>query len=194
MKEKFRKAIIILLYGGWALILLMIKTLSIIKVVIEKAAKGTFWISVFYQPFVLIITMLLFSRKLGELLLEFAYGNGDLASLLLWCLIIIFVILYINALTQFLFLCRKKEEKYIKFIGYQKATHNYALLIISFIAIYVAAFPNNAMQINMLLLTFDILFLLCTIIVGLYEYLFAGNHVVEKVYNKMKENIDNELQ
>ena len=192
MGKSLKSCVIKFVYLILGLICLVGRTFSSICY-LKSRKSGVFCLALFFQPTLLAITGLFFYQQIENVLTGFIHGNGNLLVAVALVALILFVLLYLNSVTHFLFLFIKREENYRKFIGYQKSLHNYMLLFISMLAIYVAIVHVNANEFNILLLMFCILFILSMIILELYERLFINNKITEKTYEQIKSHLDNTL-
>lgn len=188
MLNKIKNIFIFLFFFIFACIKLLINALFAILRLNDAISDGLVWFAIFYQPFLVLIVVVLFVDKIDLLLCNFLNGQGDIIPTLFQVIVLITIILLINSIIELIFRIKYKKRDFKSFFSIQKTAHNYMMAIISLIAIYAAIDSYNATTINTMLLAYGILIFICIIITDLYHVLFLSQGVVEDIYNVLLNN------
>ncbi len=160
----------------------------------DAITDGSYWFAVLYQPFLLLLLMVLFVDKIDKIIYSIMIGQADFLYIILLSFILIALTLFINAIIEFICRIRYSDVFYSRFFSIQQHAHNYMMAIISITAIYAAIDAKNAKEINTMLLAFGILIFVCIAITDLYKALFISQNVVKDIciqfedqYNSYKQ-------
>lgn len=153
------------------------------------------WIAAFYQLILLGSVLALFASRIDAIINSILLGQANFVYILLFFIILLTVILFINAIIEFVYRIKHSDENginkngpYNQFFSLQEKANNYIMSIISLIAIYVAIDATNANEINTILLACGILIFLCIVISDLYKALFISQDIVKDVYVQFKNH------
>lgn len=169
---------------------LIINVLCFFLRIKDIISDGVNWVAFLYQPFLVMVVIALFIRKLDILLYGFLKGQGNVVNMLLQIIVIVGIILLVNSFIELLFRIICKNKDFAKFFSVQKNAYNYMMAIISLIAIYTAINSNNATEINTILLALGILIFFCIIITDLYQFFFLSQEVVEKIVKDLQKKYE----
>ena len=117
---------------------LIINVLCFFLRIKDIISDGVNWVAFLYQPFLVMVVIALFIRKLDILLYGFLKGQGNVVNMLLQIIVIVGIILLVNSFIELLFRIICKNKDFAKFFSVQKNAYNYMMAIISLIAIYTA--------------------------------------------------------
>ena len=191
MTNKIKNAFIFIIHFVVSCINLLIASFCSIFRIKDSITDGSIWFAIFYQIFLILITISLFSTRIDALIYDYIYGQEDLASIIILSVILIAIILFINAFIEFIFRLRHKGDTFKALFSLQKSGHNYMMTIISLMALYAAIDSYHANEINTMLLTFGLLIFICIIITDLYNALFLSQNVVKDICNNLQSHYDN---
>lgn len=190
MANKIKNVFIFLILFVFYFIELLFSTLFSVFRIKEHITNGSFWFSVFYQVFLVIITFYLFSTKIDSLIYDYIYGQGNLVSAIILSIELITLILFFNACIEFILRLIYKDDTFDVIFSLQKSGHNYMMTIISLIAIYSAIDTYHANEINTMLLVFGILIFICIVITDLYNSLFLSQNIVKNISNQLQSHYE----
>lgn len=157
-----------------------------------KENVGTYVFALFYQPLLILLSCLLFAKRIDQQYLEYKDGNEtSLIIIGLMLLLTTIIIITGNLITEVMFRIIN-EEKCELFFKSQSVIYNYCFCIISIFAVYIAL--NGSKEDNFELLVFAILTFSCIIVTDAYnKFIFKrnmGKNIVkelleqkEKIYN-----------
>lgn len=191
MANKIKNAFIFIILFVASCIELLIASLFSIFRIKDSITDGLIWFAIFYQMFLIVITISLFSTRINALIYDYINGQGDLVATIMLSVILIAIILFINALIEFIFRLRHKGDTFDTLFSLQKSGHNYMMTIISLMAIYAAIDSYHANEINTMLLTFGILIFICIIITDLYNALFLSQDIVKDICSNLQNHYNN---
>lgn len=154
----------------------------------DAITNGAVWFSIFYQPFLILILMAYFAKKIDSIIYTFINGQGDWEYTIILSLIIIVIILFANAIIELFFRIKFSDEFFVEMFSLQQHAHNYMMAIISLTAIYAAIDTSSADELNTMLLVFGILIFACIAITDLYKALFINQNIVKDIYLEFQEN------
>ena len=144
-------------------------------------------IAILYQPLLIIITTLFFSKPITKVINDFFIGQGNIIYAILLGLVLITSILLLNAFFELFYRIINKGISFETFFNIHKYAHNYIIAIISLLAIYFAINTSNAKEYNIMLLVYGILFFICMIITDIYKEIFLDNKFIIDIYNELYE-------
>jgi len=144
--------------------------------------KGHVWFGIFNQPFVVLFTFIPISSQLDFLLIP--------ENRLFWIILILFEIIIltfiINSVIELIFNLRNKEDVYKDIQELQKYSNNYVLIIISLLALYVAAYPESTHINNLELLIMGSIYSLSTISSDIYRVFIYSKGSVPELAKKVR--------
>ena len=191
MVNKFKNILIFIFLFLISCIEIFINSVLSIFRIKEAITNVTIWFAIFYQFFLISIMISLFSKRIDALINNYINGQVNLDSAAILLFILITIILFINAIIEFLFRLKHKDDTFNKLFSIQTHAHNYMMTIISIIAIYAALDSYHANEINTMLLTAGILIFICIIITDLYNSLFLSQDIVKNIYDNLQTHYNN---
>ena len=150
----------------------------------------TFWIAVFYQPFIMFFVIILFLNKIDEFTKTWFEGGDISLSIIAYLIGLLLVALFLNALIELIFHFIYNNTVIETIYSIQDKALNYMMTIISLIAIYDEVNESSAKTMNTLLLGCGVIIFLCIIIADLYSFLFFSQGVVEKRYTRFVDRYE----
>lgn len=174
---------------GNLIVAFFVCVIGIIEIVIHSVIpiwngqkKGHVWFGIFNQPIVVLFTLIPISSQLDLLLIP--------EDRLFWIILIIFEIIIltfiINSVIELIFNLSNKEDIYKDIQELQKYSNNYVLIIISLLALSVAAYPESIHINNLELLIMGSIYFLSTISSDIYRVFIYSKGSVPGLAKKVR--------
>ena len=175
LSEKIRNYLKLIVYGVYKFVKMFLKSIFTLKKCFDLIV-GTL-----YQPFIFCITWEIIYILNTKIKLWISKEFIVHYVIILVILMLVIVIL-LNAIIELIYCLRHKKEQYDIIFSIQKGFYNYALIIISLIAFWIAYDKSIDNIVNLKLLIMGCVFFLCVIVTDLYNFLIHEPNKILEVY------------
>lgn len=188
LSEKIRNYLKLIVYSVYKFVKMFFKSIFTLKKCFDLI------VGILYQPIIFCITWKII-YILDTKIKPWIDKEFIVHYVIMLVILMLIIVLFLNAIIELIYcLCHKKEQYDIIF-SIQKGFYNYALIIISLIAFWIAYDKSIDNIVNLKLLIMGCVFFLCVIVTDLYNFLIHEPNKILEVYKdilqKKKELLGN---